>query len=54
MSGPTVIDRECAVCGDELRIRVAEDGEYDVGHFFGMLGEDEIEYWECDECYRNE
>lgn len=50
-----VIERNCAVCGDEIEIKVAEDGTYEGGAFFGdILPPDEEEYWECPDCLPEE
>lgn len=46
------IERECSVCGADLTITVFEDGEYSGGHYFEM-GDSDMEYWECDECYND-
>lgn len=31
------ISRNCAVCGDEIKINVAADGSYDNGYYFGIV-----------------
>jgi len=51
-----IIYRTCSICGKELEITVHEDGTYEGGHYFGKIGdkEKEFEYWECDECFKEE
>lgn len=47
------LGRECAVCGTDLTIHVADDGTYEGGHYWPELLDDR-EYWECEDCYRGE
>lgn len=47
------IERECAVCGDDITVHLADDGTIlSGGAYFGRLlgGSDGEEYWECEEC----
>lgn len=60
-----VIERSCAICGDDMIITLAEDGEIlDGGYYWpdSLLEGDETdddeeeeetadEYWECPDCY---
>lgn len=48
------IERTCAICGELLEIKVAPDGEYDGGHYFGEIHPNDGEYWECDDCASRE
>lgn len=52
-----VIERMCAVCGEDTTITLAEDGEILSGGYYWPellegVGDDEpAEYWECEDCY---
>lgn len=49
------LNRQCAVCGTDLTIYVADDGTYEGGHYWpNLLEDDDREYWECEECYNDE
>jgi hypothetical protein len=31
------IQRKCVVCGKKLTIKIAHNGKYDKGHYFGVM-----------------
>ena len=59
-----VLLRTCVSCGKPLVIKVAPDGSYRGGHYFGTVDMSQFgfeniprelrEIWECDECYRRD
>lgn len=46
------IERGCAVCREDITVRLAEDGTIlSGGAYFGrLLDGSEGEYWECEGC----
>ena len=66
MSETAVIRRKCSVCGREIPVKLHSDGTYEGGHYFGSVKEgmielgrydpkhpdEEYEYWECEECFK--
>jgi hypothetical protein len=50
-----ILARNCVKCRAKLEIKVNADNTYTGGHYFGLMFKDteyEVEYWECDACYK--
>lgn len=37
MSSKTKIKRNCVVCSKKMTIKIADNGKYDKGHYFGKM-----------------
>lgn len=55
-----IIHRNCAVCGDPIRVKLDKNNKTRGGHYFSGIGEaikkvtkrkGRVEYWECPACY---
>lgn len=45
--------RFCAICGKKILVYRLPNRKYRGGNYFGRIGlKEKIEYWECDECYK--
>lgn len=45
--------RFCAICGKKILVHRLPNRGYMGGNYFGRIGtKEKIEYWECDECYK--
>lgn len=45
--------KECSICGKNIKIVLHADSTYKGGYYFGMVNTEgkKIEYWECPKCY---
>lgn len=51
----TIIERNCAICGKKIKIKLLEWDNFckkiiKGGYYFDIKGE--REYWECPKCYK--
>lgn len=52
-SSESAVDSD-SVCGDNLSITLYDDSTYDGGYYWSKLFDDDIEYWECPECWKDD